>query len=133
MTPNFCLTGHVIQCYSDQWQCPQTTMTYGRHIKGVQSLQFEQLVYENTNCIFFIKNLELGKTLLKRNISLIYGAGSLGLMGVLAKTVHEGGGKVEGILPKFFLGLLIELSAVMPCYFVTTADYLQFYNAFFPR
>lgn len=25
-------------------------------------------------------------------------------MGVIAKTVHEGGGNVEGIIPKFFLG-----------------------------
>ena len=29
-------------------------------------------------------------------------------MGVLAKTVHEGGGSVEGILPKFFRGLFRE-------------------------
>ncbi|CAB4018587.1 probable cytokinin riboside 5 -monophosphate phosphoribohydrolase LOG4 [Paramuricea clavata] len=46
---------------------------------------------------------ELGKSLLKRNISLIYGGGSWGIMGVIAKTVHEGGGNVQGIVPKFFL------------------------------
>ena len=47
--------------------------------------------------------------MLKRNIGLIYGGGSHGIMGVIAKTVHEGGGNVEGIIPKFFLGLWLQI------------------------
>jgi uncharacterized protein (TIGR00730 family) len=43
----------------------------------------------------------LGKELVKRNIRLIYGGGSLGLMGVVSDTVMKGGGEVTGIIPNF--------------------------------
>jgi uncharacterized protein (TIGR00730 family) len=43
----------------------------------------------------------LGKILAERNIRLIYGAGRLGLMGVLADSVLEHGGKVTGVVPTF--------------------------------
>jgi uncharacterized protein (TIGR00730 family) len=42
----------------------------------------------------------LGKLLLENKINLVYGAGSVGLMGELANTVLEGGGEVTGVLPK---------------------------------
>jgi len=35
------------------------------------------------------------------DIGLVYGGGSLGLMGVLARTVVEAGGQVTGIIPDF--------------------------------
>ncbi len=43
----------------------------------------------------------LGKQIAKENLSLIYGGGSVGLMGVLADAVMEYGGKVIGIIPRF--------------------------------
>ncbi len=42
----------------------------------------------------------LGRELVSRGIRLVYGAGSVGLMGVLARTVHDRGGDVLGIIPE---------------------------------
>ncbi|KAL3701532.1 hypothetical protein R1sor_019554 [Riccia sorocarpa] len=44
--------------------------------------------------------LDLGKEMVKRQINLVYGGGSVGLMGQIAGTVHEGGGHVIGVIPK---------------------------------
>ena len=43
----------------------------------------------------------LGQTLAAQNIRLIYGGGSLGLMGEVARSALEAGGKVTGIIPEF--------------------------------
>lgn len=45
----------------------------------------------------------LGLCLAKNKINLIYGGGSVGLMGTVAKTVAEGGCEVTGFLPEFFV------------------------------
>ncbi|XVE50481.1 hypothetical protein DITRI_Ditri01bG0165700 [Diplodiscus trichospermus] len=42
----------------------------------------------------------LGKVLAKRKIHLVYGGGSLGLMGCVSTTAHVGGSQVLGIIPK---------------------------------
>lgn len=42
----------------------------------------------------------LGKALLARNIGLVYGGASVGLMGIVADTVLAGGGVVTGIIPQ---------------------------------
>jgi uncharacterized protein (TIGR00730 family) len=42
----------------------------------------------------------LGKILAGRQITLIYGGGSTGIMGAIADTVMENGGKVVGVIPK---------------------------------
>ncbi|XWS24579.1 hypothetical protein CRYUN_Cryun28dG0115000 [Craigia yunnanensis] len=44
--------------------------------------------------------LELGKELVSRRLDLVYGGGSLGLMGLVSQEVHRGGGHVLGIIPK---------------------------------
>lgn len=44
---------------------------------------------------------DLGKHIARDNIKLIYGGGSVGLMGVLANSVMEHGGEVIGIIPRF--------------------------------
>ncbi len=44
---------------------------------------------------------DLGRILAKHNLELVYGGGSVGLMGVLADTVLENGGKVIGVIPEF--------------------------------
>lgn len=43
----------------------------------------------------------LGADMAKRGIRLVYGGGGLGLMGELAKTTLESGGRVTGIIPGF--------------------------------
>lgn len=42
----------------------------------------------------------LAKELVKDNISLVYGGGNVGLMGIIADQVLELGGEVTGIIPK---------------------------------
>ena len=42
-----------------------------------------------------------GKILAERGVALVYGGGSNGLMGELAKSVHDNGGKVIGVIPEF--------------------------------
>jgi len=44
---------------------------------------------------------EMGKILAKQEVTLVYGGGSVGLMGALADSVLESGGKVIGVLPRF--------------------------------
>lgn len=41
----------------------------------------------------------LGRALVERSWGLVYGGGSVGLMGLLADTVLEGGGEVIGVIP----------------------------------
>lgn len=42
----------------------------------------------------------LGKLLAERDIELVYGGASVGIMGELADAVHENGGHVTGIIPQ---------------------------------
>jgi hypothetical protein len=49
---------------------------------------------------YFAAAEELGRLLAARGWTLVYGGGSVGLMGALARTVHAHGGKVIGILPE---------------------------------
>ncbi|KAE8674775.1 Cytokinin riboside 5'-monophosphate phosphoribohydrolase LOG5 [Hibiscus syriacus] len=44
--------------------------------------------------------LELGQELVSRKLDLVYGGGSVGLMGLVSQEVHRGGGHVLGIIPK---------------------------------
>ena len=46
---------------------------------------------------------DLAKTMATQNITLIFGGGSVGVMGVLAKEVLKGGGKAIGIIPQFLM------------------------------
>uniref|UniRef100_A0A452XIC7 Cytokinin riboside 5'-monophosphate phosphoribohydrolase n=2 Tax=Aegilops tauschii subsp. strangulata TaxID=200361 RepID=A0A452XIC7_AEGTS len=43
--------------------------------------------------------VELGKELVARNIDLVYGGGSLGLMGLVSQAVHSRGRQVTGMIP----------------------------------
>ncbi|KAK3205978.1 hypothetical protein Dsin_020024 [Dipteronia sinensis] len=44
--------------------------------------------------------IELGKELVARNIDLVYGGGSVGLMGLISQAVYDGGRHVIGVIPK---------------------------------
>jgi uncharacterized protein (TIGR00730 family) len=45
--------------------------------------------------------IALGKVFAENNIRLVYGGGSVGLMGAVAKSVLDQGGSVTGIIPDF--------------------------------
>src|SRR5437763_3103103 len=47
---------------------------------------------------------EFGKILAERRVGLVYGGGSLGLMGTLATSVLDHGGRVTGAIPEFLTG-----------------------------
>jgi uncharacterized protein (TIGR00730 family) len=54
----------------------------------------------------------LGKAMAEAGIRLVYGGGSVGLMGILARTVMQSGGKVTGIIPQFLKDREVMLSDV---------------------
>ncbi|MCI0697787.1 TIGR00730 family Rossman fold protein [candidate division KSB1 bacterium] len=43
---------------------------------------------------------ELGMLMARHHCTLVYGGGRIGLMGALARSVHEHGGKIIGVIPK---------------------------------
>ena len=54
-----------------------------------------------TNPRFIEAANAFGKALAENNIRLVYGGGSVGLMGAVAKSVLDHGGTVTGIIPEF--------------------------------
>lgn len=55
----------------------------------------------NSNLLKAIE--DLAKTMATQNITLIFGGGSVGVMGVLANEILKGGGKAIGIIPQFLM------------------------------
>ncbi|CAH0121234.1 LOG family protein YvdD [Paenibacillus sp. CECT 9249] len=52
---------------------------------------------------------KLGQELAARNIELVYGGSKMGLMGIVANTVMESGGKAIGVMPKgLFAGEMVH-------------------------
>lgn len=52
--------------------------------------------------------LELGDELVKRKTDLVYGGGSVGLMGLISQKVFDGGCHVLGVIPKALMPLEIS-------------------------
>ena len=50
---------------------------------------------------YFAATSRLGKILADANLSIVYGGGSMGLMGRLADSILEAGGEITGIIPRF--------------------------------
>ena len=46
---------------------------------------------------------QLGELMAARGIRLVYGGGRIGLMGIVAEAVMEGGGEVIGVIPEFLM------------------------------
>lgn len=51
---------------------------------------------------------ELGKQMVSRGHSLVFGGGCNGLMGAVARGVHSAGGNIIGVTPSFFIDEEIE-------------------------
>lgn len=56
---------------------------------------------EGNNPEFAKKAYELGKIMAEHDITLVYGGGSRGIMGRVAKGCSENGGYVVGVIPQF--------------------------------
>jgi len=54
----------------------------------------------NVDTAFFTSARALGEAIAARGDALVYGGGSVGLMGEVARTVKAAGGKVIGIIPE---------------------------------
>ncbi len=52
---------------------------------------------------FFDEAEKLGKLLAQNGIELIYGAGGIGVMGAIADSVKQNGGRVTGVIPRFMV------------------------------
>lgn len=53
----------------------------------------------------------LGREMAERGVRLVYGGGSIGLMGEIAQSVLKHGGRVTGIIPKFLREQEVMLEA----------------------
>jgi len=58
---------------------------------------------EGINPIYKETAIQVGELLVKKGIGLVYGGGSIGLMGAVAETVQRAGGEVVGIITKDLL------------------------------
>lgn len=58
--------------------------------------------------VFSDAAIELGDELVKRKIELVYGGGSVGLMGLISQKVYDGGCHVIGVIPKALMPLEIS-------------------------
>lgn len=54
----------------------------------------------------------LGRALVARGVGLVFGGGRIGLMGVLAETVLQGGGEAIGVIPKDLMDRGLGLTTV---------------------
>ncbi|KAJ9183143.1 hypothetical protein P3X46_007047 [Hevea brasiliensis] len=62
--------------------------------------------------IFSDAALDLGRQLVERKMDLVYGGGSFGLMGLVSRTVLDGGCHVLGVIPTALIPLEISGHAV---------------------
>jgi len=65
-----------------------------------------------TNPAFETAARAFGRILAENGIRLVYGGGSVGLMGALARSVIEHGGQVTGIIPEFLRNRELALKDV---------------------
>ncbi len=63
---------------------------------------------------------QLGKTLARRAITLIYGGGRTGLMGILADSVLSSGGRVVGVMPRALVDKEVAHSALTEMHVVAS-------------
>ncbi|HTD93072.1 MAG TPA: TIGR00730 family Rossman fold protein [Chitinophagaceae bacterium] len=55
---------------------------------------------DGINPIYKQHTIELGKIFIKHKLTLVYGGGNVGMMGLIADEVMYGGGKVIGVIPE---------------------------------
>jgi uncharacterized protein (TIGR00730 family) len=80
--------------------------------------------------VYFEATERLAKLLVDENIEVVFGGGAGGLMGRLADTAIENGGKIKGIMPKFMKEIELAHKGVTDFEFTETmherkAKYLE--------
>jgi uncharacterized protein (TIGR00730 family) len=70
---------------------------------AIQSLAVFCGSKKGNNPLYIQHAAELGKIMAEHHVTLIYGGGSVGIMGTIADNVMANGGKVTGIIPKVLL------------------------------
>jgi len=55
---------------------------------------------DGTNPLFMDHAIQLGKILVSHKVTLVYGGGNVGIMGTIANTVMDHGGKAIGVIPQ---------------------------------
>jgi uncharacterized protein (TIGR00730 family) len=63
---------------------------------------------------------DLGREMAARGIGLVYGGGRLGLMGVVADSVLQGGGEVHGVIPQALIDLEVAHTGLTELHIVQT-------------
>lgn len=63
-------------------------------IFGASGRELDEVYYEEAEC--------LGALIAQRGDALVFGGGREGLMGAAARGAHENGGRIIGIVPRFF-------------------------------
>ncbi|KAL3818944.1 hypothetical protein ACJIZ3_004849 [Penstemon smallii] len=58
--------------------------------------------------VFSDAAIDLGNEMVTRNIDLVYGGGSVGLMGLISQRVYDGGCHVLGVIPKALVPIEIS-------------------------
>lgn len=64
--------------------------------------------------------IQLGKELVKRGITLVYGGASVGIMGAVANTVLQEGGHVIGVMPQLLIDREIAHTNLSEMFVVNT-------------
>ena len=64
------------------------------------------------NPVYESAAVELGRIIADKGLTLVYGGGSIGLMGILADTVLKLKGSVTGVIPKFLYDLEVGHNGV---------------------
>ena len=59
---------------------------------------------------YVLKTEELGRLMAKRGHSLVFGGGKNGLMGAVARGIHECDGHILGVIPQFFIDESAEIA-----------------------
>ena len=67
---------------------------------------------KGNNPLYAQQALEVGRLLAAKQCKIIYGGGSIGLMGLVADEVMRGGGWVTGIIPKLLVEWEVEHRAI---------------------
>jgi uncharacterized protein (TIGR00730 family) len=84
-----------------------------------------------TDPLFVEAAIGFGKALAENGVRLVYGGGSFGLMGAVAKSVLDHGGSVTGIIPEFLKTRELALASVQEM--IVTPDMHQRKRLMFER
>lgn len=72
------------------------------------------------NPVYSKASAELGRLMAEQNITLVYGAGNVGLMGIIADAVLEHGGTAIGVIPQSLVDREVAHTGLNELYVVQT-------------